>query len=199
MIEILMFFSLGFLTASLLLLAIIPIVHSRAERLTVERLEASIPISIAEVYASKDILRAEFALSTRRLEQTIEHLRSKTMAYASELSRRTAIVTGPQSQLIDSRVSQAGGAPHSTGDKSAVAAGEPGEGKDVLDKKETEIARLNKELDERSRASDAQRVELVAVRIQLEALKRQLFDIGKHDIQEQIGVSRRRGVLRLAG
>lgn len=44
MIEGLMLFSLGFLTANLLVLGIIPFIQNRAERLTIKRLEASIPL-----------------------------------------------------------------------------------------------------------------------------------------------------------
>lgn len=80
MIETFMFFSLGFLSASLLTLAVIPLIHNRAERLTVKRLGASVPLSFLEFQVSKDVLRADFAMATRRLEFTIEQLRSKLMA-----------------------------------------------------------------------------------------------------------------------
>jgi Tfp pilus assembly protein PilV len=76
MIEVLL--ALGFLAASLLALVVITFVHNRAERLTVRRIEASTPLSIEEIRADKDQLRAEFAMSTRRLEFNIEQLRAKT-------------------------------------------------------------------------------------------------------------------------
>jgi hypothetical protein len=198
-IETLMFFSLGFLSASLFTLAIIPFVHNRAERLTINSLEASIPISIAAVHASKDILRAEFAMSTRRLELTIEDLRSKVMAYARELSKKAATVNRLQSGLHSKTARQGGTSPHLTGDKPSIGIGWLREAEDILAEKEAEVAKLNTELDERSRTVDAQRVELVALKIQVDAFTRQLADIGKHRIQEQIGVAGRRGVLRLAG
>ena len=47
MIEPIMFFGLGFLASSLLGLIIVPFVHGRAVRLTVRRLEAATPLSIA--------------------------------------------------------------------------------------------------------------------------------------------------------
>ena len=199
MIEILMVFSLGFLTAILLTLAVIPFVHSRAERLAIERVEASIPISIAEVHAGKDILRAEFAMSTRRQELAIEHLRSKMMAYARELGRKTTVTGRPQSEIIGATASLEDGSLHSTGDKSSIAIGRRRENKDVVGEKEAEITRLKRELDERSRTSDAQRVELVALKIRIEALNRQLPDSGKRRVQEQIGAAGPRGGLRLAG
>ena len=68
MIEPIMFFGIGFLAASLFGLMLIPLVHNRAVRLTMRRLEAATPLSMAEIQADKDQLRAEFAMSTRRLE-----------------------------------------------------------------------------------------------------------------------------------
>jgi hypothetical protein len=41
-------------------------------RLTARRLEAVLPESMAEVQTEKDLLRADFAMSTRRLEITVE-------------------------------------------------------------------------------------------------------------------------------
>lgn len=192
MVEMVMIFSLGFLAASLLMLGALPFVHSRAERLTIGRVEASIPFSIAEVHASKDILRAEFAMSTRRQEQAIEHLRSKMMAYARELRRKTPDNGRPQPEVIAGASREGGGRP-------SAAIGSLEKARAVLVQKEAEIAKLKRELDERSRASDAQRVELVALKIQIDALNRQLAEAGKRRVQEQIGVAKRRAGLRLAG
>jgi hypothetical protein len=71
MIEPIMFFAIGFLVASLFGLVLIPLVHNRAVRLTLRRLEAATPLSMAEIQADKDQLRAEFALSTGRLELSV--------------------------------------------------------------------------------------------------------------------------------
>ena len=60
MIESIMFFSAGFLLASLLGLALISSVHHRAVRLTQRRLEDAIPVSLTEIQADRDRLRAEF-------------------------------------------------------------------------------------------------------------------------------------------
>src|SRR5688572_26895419 len=89
MIEPIMFFGIGFLIASLLGLVIIPLVHARAVRLTMRRLEAGTPLSMAEIQADKDQLRAEFAMSTRRLEMTIEQLRSKSTSQLAEIGKKT--------------------------------------------------------------------------------------------------------------
>jgi uncharacterized membrane protein YccC len=84
-----MYFGIGFLVAALLGLLFIPAVHNRAIRLTMKRLEASMPVSITEIRADKDQLRAEFAVSTRRLELKIEKLKAQTTSQLAELGKKT--------------------------------------------------------------------------------------------------------------
>src|SRR5271167_346406 len=88
MVESIMFFGIGFLVASLVGLVFIPLVHGRAVRLTMRRLEASTPLSMAEIQADKDQLRAEFAMSTRRLEMSIEQLKTKSTSQLAELGKK---------------------------------------------------------------------------------------------------------------
>src|ERR1700680_1970131 len=92
MIEPIMYVGLGFLASSLVALAITPFVHARAVRLTMRRLEAATPLSMAEIQADKDQLRAEFAMSTRRLEMSVEQLRSKTTTQLAELGKKTDMI-----------------------------------------------------------------------------------------------------------
>jgi chromosome segregation ATPase len=81
-------FGLGFLAASLIGLIIVPFVHGRAVRLTVRRLEAATPLSMAEIQADKDQLRAEFAMSTRRLEMSVDQLKNKSTGQLAELGKK---------------------------------------------------------------------------------------------------------------
>src|SRR5262245_62243040 len=85
MIEPIMFFGIGFLVASLFGLVLLPLVHNRAVRLTMKRLEAATPLSMAEIQADKDQLRAEFAMSTRRLELSVEQMKVKTTSQLAQL------------------------------------------------------------------------------------------------------------------
>src|ERR1700716_189909 len=89
MIEPIMYFGLGFLAAALIGLIIVPFVHGRAVRLTVRRLEAATPMSMAEIQADKDQLRAEFAMSTRRLEMSVDQLKTKTTSQLAELGKKS--------------------------------------------------------------------------------------------------------------
>src|SRR3989441_8263326 len=88
MVEPIMYLAIGFLVSMLLGLMIVPLVHNRAVRLTTKRMEAATPLSMAEIQADKDQLRAEFAMSTRRLEISVEQLKTKTTSQLAELGKK---------------------------------------------------------------------------------------------------------------
>jgi len=87
-IETIMFFALGALCAALLCLMIMPAVWRRAVRLTKKRIEAATPMSVSEFAADKDQLRAQFALSTRKLEMTVESLRKRVADQLGDINRK---------------------------------------------------------------------------------------------------------------
>ena len=99
MIESVMYFGIGFLVAALLFLLFVPLVHNRAVRLTMRRLEAATPLSIAEIRADKDQLRAEFAMSTRRLEMSVEKMKTKTTTQLAELGKKTDAINHLKKEL----------------------------------------------------------------------------------------------------
>ena len=57
-----MIFALGFLVAALFGLLFLPAVQRRAARLAGRRLEMLLPLSMEEIVAERDQLRAEFAV-----------------------------------------------------------------------------------------------------------------------------------------
>jgi len=87
-----MYFAIGFLAASLLGLAVAPLVHARAERLTMRRLQDTVPTSVAEMQAMGDLLRADFAMTTRRLELRIEQLTTHAAFHLAELGRTADVI-----------------------------------------------------------------------------------------------------------
>src|ERR1700750_3058319 len=89
MIEPIMYLAIGFLVSMLCGLMIVPLVHNRAVRLTTRRLEAATPLSMAEIQADKDQLRAEFAMSARRLEMSGKQLKAKTTSQLAELGKKS--------------------------------------------------------------------------------------------------------------
>ena len=102
-----MYFALGLLTAGLLAVLVTPAIWRRAMRLTRQRIERSVPMTLAEIEADKDQLRAEFAMSTRRLEMNTDRLREKTTDQVIEINqKRIEIVrlsneVGDQSETIE--------------------------------------------------------------------------------------------------
>jgi hypothetical protein len=91
MIDSIMYFDIGLCAAGLATLAAVPLVHDRAVRLTTRRLEEAQP-SHAEMLADKDLQRAAFALSTRRLEIKLEELRTKQANQLAALGRKTDLI-----------------------------------------------------------------------------------------------------------
>ena len=87
MIESTLFFTLGFLCAGFLALMVAPAIWRRAVNLTRRRIEASVPLTLNEIQADKDKLRAEFAMSTRRLEMSIKGFKEKAAEQIAEIGR----------------------------------------------------------------------------------------------------------------
>ena len=86
-IQSILFFSLGFLCAGFLALMVAPAIWRRAVVLTRRRIEASVPLSLNEIQADKDRMRAEFAMSTRRLEMSVKSFKEKAAAQIIEINK----------------------------------------------------------------------------------------------------------------
>jgi chromosome segregation ATPase len=185
MIEPIMYFGIGFLVAALLGLLFVPLVHNRAVRLTMRRLEAATPLSIAEIRADKDQLRAEFAMSTRRLEISVEQMKNRTTSQLAELGKKTDAINQLKKELAEKTTAIAsleGREKHlrnqlgATEDEFALKSSALREAERALADKEAELAKLVAELGERSTLADSQRVELAAVRTQIETMKVSVAD-----------------------
>ncbi|WP_298819981.1 hypothetical protein [uncultured Roseibium sp.] len=87
MIEAAMYVALGFCTAGLIGLAILPAFYRRAARLTEEALRAVNPSSYAEVRAAQDQARARHAVELRRVERQLESEREKASKHHLEATR----------------------------------------------------------------------------------------------------------------
>jgi chromosome segregation ATPase len=97
-VENIMYFALGLLVAGLIALIVMPAVWRRAVRLTKKRIEAATPITLAEFRADKDQLRAEFALSTRRLEMNVEALRARLAEQIRDIGKSRNDVSAIKSE-----------------------------------------------------------------------------------------------------
>ena len=87
MIQSVLLFALGFLCAGFLALMVAPAIWRRAVSLTRHRIEASVPLTLTEIHADKDRMRAEFAMSTRRLEMSVKDFKDRANAQVAEIAR----------------------------------------------------------------------------------------------------------------
>jgi len=180
MIEPVMYFGIGFLVAALLGLLFVPLVHNRAVRLTMRRLEAATPLSIAEIRADKDQLRAEFAMSTRRLEMSVEQMKARTTGQLADLGKKTDAINQLKRELgektatifaLETRGKNLRDQLHATEEEFAHKSNALREVERTLADKQAELGKLVAELGERSIMADSHRVELAALRTQVEAMK----------------------------
>lgn len=72
MIETVLIFLAGVLTAGLFALLLMPAINSRAVRLYMRRLDQQLPRSVAEMAAAKDAIRAEMAARMARIEVELD-------------------------------------------------------------------------------------------------------------------------------
>jgi chromosome segregation ATPase len=185
MVEPIMFFGIGFLVAGLLGLVFIPLVHARAVRLTMRRLEASTPLSMAEIQADKDQLRAEFAMSTRRLEMSVEQMKAKTTGQLAELGKKSDAINRLKVELgektatifaLEARDKALRDQLRATEEEFSIKLVALHEAERTLSDKEAALAKLTASLDEHSAASDSKSIELTALRTQIIALKDRVVD-----------------------
>lgn len=88
MIEFAMVFALGALAATLLALSALPALDRRAQRLARRRLEALFPMSISEIAAERDHVRAAMAVEARRAEVKAEATARGKAADMADIGRR---------------------------------------------------------------------------------------------------------------
>ncbi len=94
-----MIFALGFLVAGLVALAFAPAFWRRANRLTRRQLEMQIPLSVQEILAERDQLRAEFAVERCRLEQRTGLLDDRHAADLAKLGRQSAKISELEAEI----------------------------------------------------------------------------------------------------
>jgi chromosome segregation ATPase len=197
MIEPIMYVGIGFLVAGLLFLGIIPLVHGRAVRLTVRRLEASTPMSMGEIQADKDQLRAEFAMSTRRLEMSVEQMKAKTTSQLAEIGKKSEAIGRLKLELgektaallaLEAKEKQLNDDLRTTEAERAAKASALEEAERQLAATAAELAKVTDSFHASSTTTDSQRVELVALRTQSEVLTGQIesYERETKDLHERI-------------
>lgn len=100
--------TLGFLAANLIWLLALPAISRRADRLARRRAELTFPLSIGEVSAERDHLRAQFALKQRELERSAEAGFAARAGALSEIGARDRTIASLKAVIDDRDVSIAG-------------------------------------------------------------------------------------------
>jgi hypothetical protein len=99
MIEWFMFGALGFFLGCLLALMLAPPLWNRAVKLTTRRLEATMPMTLADIQADKDQLRAEFAIELRKVEVALDKAKEKAAREFIEANKRRVEIQGLNTQI----------------------------------------------------------------------------------------------------
>jgi len=202
MIEPIMYLAIGFLLSMLCGLMIVPLVHNRAVRLTTRRIEAATPLSMAEIQADKDQLRAEFAMSARRLEMSVEQLKHRTTSQLAELGKKTDAINRLKIELgeknatifaLEAREKAMKDQLRATEEEFAAKTHALRSAEQALSDKQGTLARLNTELSDRSVMADSRQVELVAVRAHVEELKNRVGDAERDFAATQARLTQERG------
>ncbi|MER8900205.1 hypothetical protein [Mesorhizobium sp. M0772] len=144
MVQSILFFALGFLCAGFLALLVAPAIWRRAVVLTRKRVEASVPRTLAEIQADKDSLRAEFAMTTRRLEISIKTLREQANEQLVEINRCREALKGLAVERKDKK----------------QALSELGEKNELLLHREQQIQQLSDRLAQTERTMEKRALEL---------------------------------------
>lgn len=198
MIEPIMYIGIGFLVAGLLVIGVIPLVHARAVRLTMRRLEALTPMSMTEIQADKDQLRAEFAMAMSRLEMTIEHMKARTTSQLAEIGRKSEAIGRLKFELgektaavlaLEAKERQLTEDLKGLEAELAARSGVLETTEGSLAGTQTELAQLSAQLHQNSMASEGQRVELAALRAQTEVLRNEIqsYETEITDLRDRLG------------
>jgi chromosome segregation ATPase len=207
MIEPIMYLAIGFLLSMLFGLMIVPLVHNRAVRLTTRRLEAATPLSMAEIQADKDQLRAEFAMSARRLEMSVEQLKNKTTSQLAELGKKSDAINRMKIELgeknatifsFEAREKAVKEQLRATEEEFAAKTEALRHAEQALAGKQSELAKLNADLSDRSMMAESRQVELMAVRTQIDELKGGVGEAEKEFATTQARLAQERGELEKA-
>jgi chromosome segregation ATPase len=196
-IQSVLFFVLGFLSAGFLALMIAPAVWRRAVRLTRKRVEASVPLSLEEIQADKDRLRAEFAASTRRLEMSAKQAREKAAEHAVQVERdRETLNTLEAARAdldkrhceLDTKVVALKGELRERADDVTHLAGKLREAEATLEARGREFERISGLYDEATLAIAARQVELLSQTNEVERLTAELnrWRAERRDVEKRV-------------
>ena len=180
-----MYFALGVLMTGLLALLVMPAIWQRTARLTRKRIESSVPMTMAEIQADRDQLRAEFAITARKLEMTVDRLRDKTTEQVIEINEKRAEIVRLTNDVNDKAKSIEGLEERAARLVADLAAADErlskvseriSQREATIVERDSEIANLQAQLYAAQQLSDEQKLELVARNTEIGNLNDRLAD-----------------------
>jgi predicted nucleic acid-binding Zn-ribbon protein len=157
---------------------------------------------MAEIQADKDQLRAEFAMSARRLEMNVEQLKNKTTSQLAELGKKTDAINRMKIELgeknaaifaLEAREKAVKEQLRATEEEFAAKTEALRNAEQSLNQRQNELTKLNTELNDRSMTADTRQVELVAVRAHIEELKGRVGEAERDFTATQARLTQERG------
>ena len=97
--EPIVYFGIGFFLAALLIFSARLLARSRFGRLARMRLQSAAPNLMADIEADMGELHAQIAVATRRLETSVEQMRSKTTSQLSDIGRSSEAIARLKAEL----------------------------------------------------------------------------------------------------
>jgi DNA repair exonuclease SbcCD ATPase subunit len=180
-----MYFALGVLTTGLLALLVMPAIWQRTARLTRKRIESSVPMTMAEIQADRDQLRAEFAITARKLEMTVDRLRDKTTEQVIEINEKRAEIVRLTNDVndkaktiegLEERAARLVADLAAADERLSTASERISQREATIVERDSEIANLQAQLNAAQQLSDEQKLELVARDTEIGNLNDRLAD-----------------------
>ncbi len=172
-IETIMLFALGFILAALIAMFLGRGLWNYGVKIGQRRMQKLSPLSITEVQADRDRLRAEYAVMTRKLELRLDDLKDRMAEQMAEVSRNKTRIEDlhgeidERDQLLAERESEAA---------AMKAKFEPLETE--LASRTASIQQLKEQLRNKSEQADTAQRELVQLRVQLEERDNLIAELG---------------------
>ena len=205
MLQAVLYFGLGFLSSALIALMISPAIWNRAVILTKRRIESSVPLTLNEIQADKDQLRAEFAMSTRRLELSIDELREKASRQVIEIGRKrddlARLAEESQERIrtieeLETRGAEMRAQLREREERLSATNTRLEEARAMLEEKALELEQMRTRLVQSEADADSRRIELVAKQTALENLNDQVGDYSRSSSQIRDEVEKARDEAR---
>jgi len=171
LVQSILFFVLGFLTAGFLVLLVAPSVWRRAVSVTRQRVQAKLPMTLDEIRADKDSLRAEHAMALRKVEVQLKASQEKVLAQAIELSRhreaKKLVADGhaEKDRVVSELEAKRGNLHVEVGKRDEqvkALTAQLAEAERLLEKRSEEIEEMGRLYDEASLSSSNRQIELVS-------------------------------------